>query len=273
MDYKEFVSPGDNSITLSVDLANDIKEKFEQDRKNRFDLFLLTFGIRQKYFDTTTERYTDEFSAWYKESKLDDFYGSFANFTKYALAGEVVSWVSSKMDPNRYLPQLPLSVGALYELSMVLRQDEKLFRRCLQFTPSRKSVDTPDYEIKDKKPALIQKNVTELKVHTWLKKWNNPPQPKPRRNDKRTLPLVTITCSGELYDFDRKTGDKVGCLDLPEVEELVNKLQALFEANDPRFKVTSHLDDLEKGYYKRKASYEITRNIKKGKSDRSERYT
>ena len=36
MDYKEFVSPGDNSITLSVDLANDIKEKFS--RTERTDL-------------------------------------------------------------------------------------------------------------------------------------------------------------------------------------------------------------------------------------------
>ena len=73
----------------------------------------------------------------------------------------------------------------------------------------------------------------------------NPPPPRQKRTDKRTLLLATVTVSGELFDFNNKTGDKSGCVDLPEVENLLNKLRALFaNPDDPRFKITDNIDTL-----------------------------
>ena len=145
---------------------------------------------------------------------------------------------------------------------------------CLQFTPKRKSVDEEKYDWKTPRPPLINKNVTEQKVRTWRQKWNNPPPPRQKRTDKRTLPFVTITCNGELFDFDRKTGEKIGCLDLDQVEAFLEKLKELFtDEVNLGFKLSNSMDYLTEGYYRRKDQYDITRNVKRGKSIKNNRYT
>ena len=266
--------PGSNRVTLGNELVEEIRQRFEDDRENRFQLYLLSSGIRRKYLDKKSGNYTDEFQSWYKKTKMDELYGSLANFTKYAMCGEVVNYVGTKTsNPDKYLKQLPVSVGSLYEISMILRSDEDLFKMCLHYTPRRSSLDEEKYDWKTPRPALINKSITELKVRTWRQKWENPPPPKQKRTDKRTLKFVTIQVNGELFDFDRKTGDKTGCVDLPDVEEFLTKLRSLFdEQTEQRFKLTDELEYLTNGYYKRKDSYDVTRNIKKGKPDRSGRY-
>jgi hypothetical protein len=89
------------------------------------------------------------------------------------------------------------------------------------------------------------------------------------RSDKRTLPLVEITCSGELFDFDKKTGDKIGVLDLEEVEVFFEKLTKFVEEecpNELQFKLSDSMDYLTEGYYKRKEQVDPTRNVKSDKS-------
>jgi hypothetical protein len=205
---------------------------------------------------------------------MKNFFGSIANFTKYASAGDVVSYVAaSTSSPDKYLSQLPVSVGALYELSMVLKSNEDAFKLCLQFTASRKAVDEPKFDWKTKKPPLISPNVTEQAVRVWRQKWENPPPPKVKRADKRTLPLLTIFCSGELLDFDRKTGEKIGSLDLEQVETLLKKVTSLFaQADEKQFRLESKMDDLTAMYFKRKEYYDVTKNVAKGRKDTSGRY-
>ena len=268
--------PTGKRVTISESLENEIKTRFQQDRDNRFQLFLLSSGIRNKYLNKKTNKYSDEFLKWYKTSGMVDLYGSIPNFTKYSSSGDVVHYVGNQTsDPEKYLKKLPLSVGSLYEISMILKMSEDLFKVCLHFTPTRKSVDDPKHEWVTKRPSLINKNSSELKIRTWRRKWENPPPPRVKRTDKRTLPFVTISCSGELFDFDKRTGDKVGVLDLDEVELFFEKLSRFFENESPselQFRLEDHMDYLTEGYYKRKERVDPGRNIIGSKGKKQQKY-
>jgi hypothetical protein len=260
--------PNNIKSTVSENLANEIKGQFVKDRENRFQLFLLSSGIRQKYLDKKTNKYTDEFHKWYTTYGLSDFFGSTSNFTKYAGCGEVVNYVANKTsDPEKYLKQLPISVGALYEISIILKMSEEIFATCLQFTVTRKTLTEEKHDWKTVKPPLINSQATELKVRTWRRKWDNPPPAKQKRTDKRTMPFITIKCSGELYDFDKKTGDKTGCLDLVDVENFLKVIQKHFDdSNMTQFKVEDNLDLLTEGYIKRRDANDPAKKILKKKS-------
>ena len=270
----DFSVPGDNKVTISSSLEEEIKSHFNADRQNRFRLYVLSSGIRSKYLDEKTQKYSDEFLKWYDKAGMKNLFGSIANFTKYASAGDVVSFVAfSTSNPEKYIHQLPVSVGALYEISIILKSSEDTFKLCLHFTASRKAIDEPKFDWKTKKPALINPSVTEQAVRSWRQKWENPPPPKVKRTDKRTLPLLTVYCSGELLDFDRKTGEKIGCLNLDQVEQFLQLLSAYFgERNSAQFRLESKMEDLTKMYFKRKDYYDVTRNAVKGRKDKSGRY-
>ncbi len=247
--------PGDNQVALSDDLVTEIRDRFRQDRENRFQLFLLAAGMRNRYLNKATNSYEKEFSDWYTKKKMNDLFGGLSNFTKYASAGDVVAHVaSSSSDPQKFLDRLPVSVGALYEISQILNDGPEVFNLCLRFTATRKTLDQPKHEWTTKYPALIRHNTTEAQVRNWRRHWNNPPPVRQKRTDKRTLPFAVITCSGELFDFHRKTGEKIGCLDLPEVEAFLEKLNSLFtEDNALQFKIVDSMDYLTEGYFKREA--------------------
>lgn len=260
----DYTIPGENRISLDSNLENEIRDRFAQDRNNRFELFALSCGIRRQFLDAETGEYAKEFKDWYVSSKIDRLYGSLANFTKYAACGDVIEWVQNHTsNPEKYLEQLPVSMGALYEISQVLKMGGEILSLCLQFTASRKSLDEPKSEWTTKKPALIHPKTTEAVVRTWRRKWNNPPPPKLKRTDKRTLPFIIITCNGELLDFDRKTGEKIGCVDLNDVEDFLGEIRAIAERTNrsTQFRVESSIDDLSAGYYKRKEYYDPARNI------------
>jgi hypothetical protein len=263
-----------NKLELNKELVNELRDKFETERKSKFGIFILSSSIRNKYLDKKTNSYNKQFEDWFKNNKLNELYGSLPNFTKYCGCGEVVNYIGTKThDPETYLKQLPLSVGALYELSMILKKDKELFEMLLHFTPSRKSVDEPKVQWKTTRKPLITNTSTELGIRTWRQKFDNPPPPKVKRTDKRTLKFITITVNGELWDFDKKTGDKKGCVDLHEVEEFLQKVNGLIDdSNTMKFKVVDELDYLTHGYYRDKNRVDPTRNIKKGKKDNTKKY-
>lgn len=263
-----------DKVVLNAELVKELKDKFETERKSRFDIFILSSSIRNKYLDKKTNTYKKEFEDWFKKNKLDELYGSLSNFTKYCGCGEVVNYVATKTDdPKKYLNQLPLSIGSLYELSMVLKKDIDLFKILFHFTPTRTSVDEPKVQWKTKRSPLINSNVTELNVRTWRQKFENPPPPKVKRTDKRTLKFITITVNGELWDFDKKTGDKIGCVDLNDVEDFLKQVNELVtDKNKLQFKVTDYLDYLTEGYYRGKNRINPTRHVKQGKKKNTKKY-
>ena len=222
-------------------------------------------GLRKKYLNKKTKEYDKGFLDWLKAEQLEELFGSLANFTKYAAAGDVVDYVASKSsNPVKSLKQLPLSVGALYEISQILtgKNGKDTFKLCLNFTASRKSLSEPRHEWKTKKPALIRPNTTESEVRNWRRKWFDPTPPKTKRTDKRSIPLATIYVSGELFDFDRKTGDKIGSVDLPDVEAFIKKLNKLFEEeNALPFKLDAYMDYITEAYYAWSQKHDPAANI------------
>ena len=92
MEPIDYRIPGGNRITVSNQLADEIKKRFAADRENRFQLFLLAAGLRKKYLNKRTNKYTKEFVSWMKVEQLDELFGSLSNFTKYAAAGDVVAF-------------------------------------------------------------------------------------------------------------------------------------------------------------------------------------
>ena len=249
---------------ISDELELKIKDCFSKDRENRFQLFLLCSGIRKKYL-CSDGNYHADFVNWYEQKNMNSYFGKLPNFTKYAGCGDVVDYVSSNSsNTEKYLNQLPVSVGALYEISIILKTSQDLFNLCLHFTTSRKHLDEPRHEWKTKRPPLIRIDVTELEVRTWRRKFENPPPPKKKRTDKRTLPFVEITCNGELFNFDKKTGEKTGILDLDEVEVFFQKLTEFCRKeipNEMQFKISDSMDYLTEGYYKRKERVDPARNV------------
>ena len=225
-----------------------------------------------QYWDTANRKFQKQSN--YKKNKLDEYYGSLSNFTKYCGCGDVVNWIGTKSDdPQKFLQQLPLSVGSLYELSMILKKDKDLFELLLYYTPKRTSIDEPKVQWITKRPPLINKSSTEQKIRMWRQNFDNPPPPKQKRTDKRTLKFLTIEVNGELFDFDKKNGDKIGCVDLDEVEEFMSKVRSLInETNTMKFKVTDEMEYLTDGYYKRKDQYDVTKNIKIGRVDTTTKY-
>ena len=257
----DFQIPGSNRIALSDALADEIRERFNADRQNRFELFVLAAGLRKKYLNAKTREYAPEFQSWYRGEKMDELFGSLSNFTKYASAGDVVAYTANKTsDPEKYLKQLPVSVGALYEISQILGprgRNKSTFILCMTQHPTRTSVDqSPDDWGNRRGRKVIHPRATEADIRNWRRNWENPPPPKMPRTDKRTLPMATIYVSGELFDFDTKKGtygDKVGCVELPDVETFMEKLTALFgEDNALQFRLESNMDYLTEGYFKRK---------------------
>ena len=85
--------PGANRIALSSELAEEIKDRFDVVRENRFQLFLLAAGLRKKHLNKKTGEYAPEFQGWYEKHKMDEVFGQLPNFTKYASAGDVIDYV------------------------------------------------------------------------------------------------------------------------------------------------------------------------------------
>lgn len=269
----EYKVPGGNRVTLSPRLANEIREHFEIDRDNRFQLFVLALGIRRKYLNKTTNTYKDEFQKWYKSENMESLFGKLPNFTKYASCGEVIEYVAKKLDVDdeertKVLNQLPVSMGSLYEIFHILGfkdndiDGDRLFRMCLRHTVKREYIGQPRHDWSSKSPRLIRNQTTAEEVRNWFRNFKSPPPKRQKRTDKRTLRYMTITCNGELFNFDKKTGEKTGCLDLPEVEEFYEKVRSLFtDENEQFFRLESHMDYLTEGYYKRRDDVDPAKNI------------
>lgn len=254
--------PGRSEVALTNELAKGIRDRFNKDRENRFQIYLIAAGLRKRYLNKRTKEYSDEFREWF-DKHLKKLFGSLPNFTKYASAGDVVAYVAANTsDPDKYLDQLPLSVGTLYEISQILTGNgEDIFKLCLQYTAKRKSKNSPKHEWTTKRPPLINAHQTESKVRIWRHLWDNPPEKK-KRTDKRTLLMGQLFVSGELFDFDKKTGDKKGCVDFPQVDDLYERIRSLLtEANDLQFKFEENYEYLSDGYEKRRNRYDPAARI------------
>jgi len=273
MDASAYQIPGDNTITLSEDLAREIKARFQKDRDNRFKLFLLSQGIREKYLDPITNDYPKEFHDWYETSGVRELFGKLGNFSKYAAAGEVVEYVATKTrKPDEDLSKLPVSLRALYEISLILKLDEDVFKTCLRFTPTRKTIDAPKHEWKTKDTApLIHPNVSSLELALWRKRWEAPAKQKEEDKFRRNVKLLTVSVSEDIFAFDE--GGKSGVVDMEQVQDLLSQIQALFsKSNEKQFKLETQIERIAEKYASEKEKADPANALKSPKKSRADDY-
>jgi len=261
------LTPGDNMVVLSSELAKQIKRHFKKDRDNRFELFLLSHAIREKYLDKKANDYTEEFRDFYEQQDLESIYGKLANFTKYASAGSVIEYVkSSTSDPDKYLNQLPVGVNALYEISLIIKLDETALKACWHFTPRRKSKTAKKHEwITSGTDPLIRPDVTFTELSAWRKRWEEPEQEEAEQDKyQRNVKLLTLSVSEDIFKFDA-VGNKKGVVDLEEVVSLLERVQALLnKGNEKQFRLDSQIERIQERYAAAKEKNDPT-NVLKGK--------
>lgn len=254
-DKLDYTMRGANGISLDRRLADQIKKHFSTERENRFQLFLLAAGIRKKYMNKATGRYSDEFDAWFKANSLQDLYGSSGNFSKHASAGDVISYTAEKTsNPEKYLQQLPTSLNALYELSLILKdpleKKKDWFKLCLNHKQYIELQNGKEVPIRDKGDVpLINRKATAPQIKAWYENRKNPPErTKQKRGDDRVLLLATISVSGSLYDFDQKSGDHLGAIKIAELQSFIGEISRLTSRYGKFLKLDSKLSELEEGY-------------------------
>lgn len=274
MDTEPFELPGDNAVTISDELAKEIKRHFKRDRDNRFKLFLLSQGIRAKYLDPTKNEYSDEFRDWYTRSGVEQLFGKLPNFTRYAAAGEVISYVATDTsNPKKYLAQLPTSMNALYEISQIIKLDAEAFKVCLHFTPTRKTVTDPKHEWKTKgTEPLIQPSVTAKELAAWRKRWEEPEQLKEVDKYRRTVRLLTVSISEDIFGFD-DVGNKTGSVDMVQVQSLLDQIASLFsKENEKQFLLETQLDRIKERYETEREKRDPVRQLKAARKSRADDY-
>jgi hypothetical protein len=264
--------PGDNTLSLTDGLASTIRKHFAADRENRFQLFLLASGIRRRYLKKKgkKEEYDDKFRDWYVKHNMETLFGQLANFTKYAMAGEVVAHTASRVkDPEKRLQQLPTSLRAMYAAAQLLQQDRNLYEVCLKIHPTRKSVDEPQTEwgAKDGGP-LIHPHATSEEIDTFVERWFRTQQPAQSTvNKKEMVLLAKFYVSKDLFNFDKKSGKHLGKVDIKEVEELLGELQSRLPKGKA-FAVEDDVSKIKRKYYKAKDSSGPEAKIRRKPSQR-----
>lgn len=260
--------------TLTTEIANSLKSHFRSAREHRARICLMAASIRLTHTETregnTRELYSDAFNDWYAKNKLDAVFGQKANFTKYAQVGErVFNFIANQLDApqtkrDELLERLPFSISALYEISTLYNAQDiesglKIaghesgwdeLRLALTGSPSRSNINDPVSLASSNSKPLIHPHVTTTEIIGWKTRWRNPPQKKSRAT-KTTIPLAVIYVNGEVYDFDKKTGEKIGRVDLADVEKKLQAIRALFSPQDiadERFRIDDDLQWIEEGY-------------------------
>ena len=244
------ITPGANAVTLSNALAQKIKRHFKKDKDNRFELFLLSHAIREKYLDKKSNEYSVDFIDFYEQYKLEEVYGTLANFTKYAAAGSVIEYVKKTRNSEQNLNKLPVGANTLYEISLIIKLDEEALRACWHFTPRRKSKTAKKHEwITSGTKPLIRPDVTVREISAWRKAWEEPEKEKAEQDKyHRNVKLLTLSISEDIFKFDA-VGNKEGVVDLEEVLSLLGKVQALLNKdNEKQFRLESQIERIQERY-------------------------
>lgn len=277
MDPTTYQLPGDNVVTISESLTNEIRTRFKRDRENRFKLYLLCHGMRLKYLDPKSNSYAQEFNEWYENADFKSLFGELPNFTKFAAAGEVIDFIASKTtNAAKYLSKLPVSKSALYEISKIIKADEEAFHACLEYTPERKRINEPKIEWKLVGGSLINVTVTAAVITDWLDRWQNPEKPpkQPKAQDpfNREVKLLTVSVNKNLFEFNQ-VGDQIGDVDLEQVQSLIAKIQQLFtSANEKQFLLETEIDAIRERFEKSKIKNDPLTILKDGKMNRAKQY-
>lgn len=171
-------------------LDQQVKDLFSKKKASTVEICLLSAGIRDKYLVSVADGravYAAEFNNWIDSGSGASQYGDRSNFTKYAGAGDAISYFSNTKKPKKddfdYVNALPLnSVSALNEINKIIsvldgivdhRNQSRiltLFHGWVQRTSEKDKVGETNTKI----GKLIHPQCTVSDLKSWREGWVSP---------------------------------------------------------------------------------------------------
>lgn len=236
---RRYQMPTASVLALKGGLSAKLKELWSSAQENSFELFLYAAALRDRYLDKKTQEYSPEFKDWYIKQELPHLFGKLPAFTKYAMAGKVVSFFANDFRDGQYVNLLPLTRSALYEISLLKElvsasELEKLFYKDGSeddeglIHPSASAADIASY-----------RNRLQFKSSKATKS----------KSKKFSIALATIYVSRDLYRFHKGTGEHVGAVNLKDAEKLLASITSKLDAD--MFDVRDNLAKISTAYEKK----------------------
>lgn len=236
---RRYQIPASSELALKDGLSAKLKELWSATQGSSFDLFLYAAGLRERYLDKKKEQYSPEFQEWYAKHEVQQLLGKMPSFTKYAMAGKVVSFFANDFKDGQYVNLLPLTRSALYEISLLKElvsasELEKLFYKGGAnddeglIHPSASAADIASY-----------RNRLQFKSSKATK----------GKSKKFSIALATIYVSRDLYKFQKGTGEHVGAVNLKDAEKLLATITGRLDADV--FDVRDNLAKISVAYKKK----------------------
>jgi hypothetical protein len=175
----------DNKIPLDAETAKEIRRLRKNIRENLIAMIEKAHTIRMQRLGEKGKGYSADFHRWWRKNDLQPEFGTLANFTKYALAGE--AW--EKAAAQGYRDRLPLTLNGLHEVSRYTSDEVKL---AIQNTYTRISPTATPTAPKIPKP-VIHPEATHRQIQKWLERWREPsPISKPSHDNVTLEELADI---------------------------------------------------------------------------------
>jgi len=236
---RRYQIPASTDLALKDGLSAKLKELWTATQGSSFDLFLYAAGLRERYLDKKKDQYSPEFQEWYAKQELKLLFGKMPSFTKYAMAGKIVSFFANDFKDGKYLNQLPLTRSALYEISLLKElvsasELEKLFYRG----------GAEDDE------GLINPSISAADIASYRNRLQFKSSKATKSKSKKfNIALATIYVSRDLYKFQKGTGEHVGTVDLQDAEKLIAAITGKLDAD--MFDVRDNLKKISTTYQKK----------------------
>jgi hypothetical protein len=155
-----------NRIPLNDALVRRFRTLYANLQQGTRDLEALAYHVRVQYLQADGQRYDPAFEKWWRTYEMAKIFGSRANFTKYANAGEAME----KANVHQYADRMPVSLAARYEVSQ-LEPDE--IALCVENRYSRSTVGAEPTTPRRPTP-VIHPNATAKEIRNWKKRWRHP---------------------------------------------------------------------------------------------------
>ena len=212
------------------ELNKQVKDSFSKKKASTVEICLLSAGIRDKYLvsnDDGRAVYTPEFNNWIDSGIGASQYGDRSNFTKYAGAGDAISYFANIKKPPKddfdYVNALPLnSVSALNEINKIIsvldgvvdhRKEPRIFT-LFHGWMQRTSGDDKVGEETTKIGRLIHPQSTAADLKNWRENWVTP-KAKVIKPSWDGIKFTEIRINSSLFEWNQagnKSEDQI-CFD------------------------------------------------------------
>ena len=252
----EYQIPDIKDLELVEGLTARLKDLWGEARENSYQIYLYAAGLRNRYLDKKTNKYSDDFLQWYEAKELAKLFGKISSFTKYASAGDVVNYIGQQYKNGKYIENIPLSRSSLYELSLLIdemteTQLEKLF-----------------FAGGDDNEPLIHPSATTSDFSNYRQGVNFKSKKLTKaRKTKFSIPLATIYVSRDLYKFHKISGDHVGSVDLTDTEKFLKRMKSGLDTK--LFDVRDNLEKISTSYEKKQEKADPTRKLRVTKAKKN----